>query len=334
MSNTINLANFSRLNILAQTQLTADIAAGVSSLPVGNSASFPTGSGNFIILGNLGSSTSEKLTVTTGGDSTHIATSATTALAHNFNDFVTLLFGDQINVYHASDVSGNGTQPPDANFTKLATINITPNNTLTTYTDGSGAAGEWYKFTYYNSATTAETQLADSRAVQGGLTHYVSVDQVRNAAGFRTNRKVTDDIIAEFRDAAEKEVNGALGAVYALPLPQPTNPIVVEITKNIAAGELMHEEYLQTSPQLATEGEKKADLARNGGGSHTSLAELVDRSVVLMDANFVEETLEEAHGFGGWPDETTQDTTNVLSNSQLGQTGNDRGFRFWIDKEF
>ncbi|HVB24123.1 MAG TPA: hypothetical protein VNG51_19450 [Ktedonobacteraceae bacterium] len=333
MANSISLTNYNRPNLVGQpTALTQDLAAGVNSLPVGNSASFS--GGGYVIIGSLGSSVSEMQTATSPVSSTAIPLSATTSLPHNFNDLVTLLFGNQIRVYRANDVSGNGTQPPDADFSLITTINITPNSASTQYTDATGVAGQWYKFTYYNSTTTSETDLSSSNAAQTGVVHIASTDQVRNAAGFRTNAKVTDDIINEFRDAAEKEVLGSLAAVYTLPLPQPTNPIVVEIVKNIAAGELMHEEYLEVSPSMAAEGEAKASTARNGGGSHTSLAELVDREVILMDANYNEETIDEAHGFGGWPDETTQDTSGTLSNRELGSTGQDHGFQFWINKEY
>ena len=44
--------------------------------------------------------------------------------------------------------------------------------------------------------------------------------------------------------------------------------------------------------------------------------------------------LEEGHGFGGYPDETTEDTGHQFSSQQLGANGHDRGFKFWIDKEY
>lgn len=325
MAQTLSLPNFELRNRIAQASLTQDIATGINSLPVGNSAGFTTGGPT--IIGNLGSNTTELQTANSPTSSTAIPLSASTALPHNFNDFVTLLFGDQIRVYRADDTNGNGTQPPDANFSLLpgGTVNITANGSDTLFTDSTGTTGQWYKYTYYNSATQAETALSDSRAVQAGAIHYVSIDQVRRAAGLRTNPKITDDLIAEYRDAAEREVNGALQAVYSLPLPQPTNPIVVEITKNIAAGELMQEVYSPVSAQMVAMGESKSAKGRQGDGETVvGLAHLVDRSVVLQDANFAELTIDEAHGFGGNPDETTA----YLPRSQ----GGDDGFHFTVDK--
>lgn len=328
MANSLSVSNFDRPNILAQTQLTKDIAAGVTSLPVGNSSSFTTTSGSYVLIGTAGSPTAELGEATTGGTSTSITVTATTTLAHSFNDFVSLLYGNQLNIYRADDVSGNGTQPPDTDFAKIDTINITANSPLTAYTDAAGTTGQWYKFTYYNQATLAETPLADSRAVQPGAVHYVSLDQVRAAAGFTNNPNVSDDIVAEKRDAAEKEVNGALQGVYDLPLPQPINPIIVEIVKNIAGGELMAEMYTGVSSAKVAEGNTKAAKGRVGSvdDNVAGLAQLVDRSVILMDANYNEEAREEAHGFGGWPDETTAG----LNKS----AGGDHGFHFTVDKEY
>src|SRR5947209_697535 len=126
MANTINLTNYNRLNIVTQTALTLDEVAGINSLQVGNSAAFA--GGGPVIIGNLGSSTAEMQTATNPSSSTAVPLSANTSLPHNFNDFVTLLFGNQLRVYRANDVYGNGTQPPDANFSLIATINITANN--------------------------------------------------------------------------------------------------------------------------------------------------------------------------------------------------------------
>lgn len=301
---TIQINNYDLPNVLASTQFSSDLTTtGVVSLPVNNSSGFTSG---YVILGGLGSSTAEMQTAIAAPGSTSITLSSGTLLLHNFNDPVTLLFGNQINVYRANDVSGNGTQPPDTDFAKIGTVTITANSSVTSFTDSSGTAGQWYKFTYYNSTTTAETLLSDSNAVQAGVVHYVSLDQVRRAAGFRTNPKVTNDVIAEKRDAAEKEINGALLPVYSLPLPQPTDSIIQQLALNIAAGELMHEMYLEVNPKMAEEGEAKASMARHGGGSHTSLDELVARDVVLEDANFNDQTIPGGNAASGYPDATSR----------------------------
>ena len=331
MSLNLQATNFSNNNRLsnANTVLTADIIAGVASLPVANSNNFS--SGGYVLIGAPGSGNPEMLLATAPSGATTIPLSSNTTLQHNNNDPVRLLFGNQVQVYSAPDsasaLPGTGVQPPDTAFSPItgSPFNIDASSALTFITDPNGIAAQtWYKFTYYNSSSEHETSLADSNAILAGQIHYVSLDQVRSAAGFDNNTNVLDSKVAEFRDAAEKEVNGALLPVYAFPLPLPTNPIIVEITKNIAAGELKHELYQNVSASMAKEGEEKADKARNGGGSHTSLQELVYREVVLTDAQFNEETVEEAHAFGGWPDETTNGTSSF--------EGGDHGSQFKVDE--
>ena len=336
MSQIITLDNFSNLlatNVVGRTILTADIAASVNSLPVENSADFTAGP---VLVGQPAGESTELVTATTPSTVTAVPLSANTKLAHNFNDVVLMLYGDKIRLYSAADVYANGTQPPDANFTLLATIAINGADQTTSYTDSTSAATVWYKYTFYNSITSTETPLAYSRAFQAPATaHYVSIAQVRSSAGLDGNTHIGDAKIAEFIDAAEREVDGALGAVYSLPLPAPTNPIVVQITKNIAAGELMQEVYTTTSPKMVDEGRKKASHGRDGDGlGVTGLAQLVNRDVVLQDANYLELTIDESHALGGWPDGTTNDASYTLGNQDLGQQGMDHGSHFWIDKEY
>jgi len=335
MSQTLKIANFNNNNIVARTVVTSDLAAGVNSIPVENSNDFVAGP---ILFGAPGSTNPEILTITAPASAQLLPTSSVTKLPHNNFDPIIQLFGSQINVYSANDIYGNGTQPPDTNFTKLSgsPYNIDANQVFTTVVDSAGVAGMWYKFTYWNPTTSQETALVDSNAVQVGQTHYVSLDQIRRAAGFTNSPNVTDDIVAEFRDAAEREINGALLPVYQFPLPQPANPLIVQIAKNIAAGELRYEMFQNSAPQIAADAMGKADAARHGGGSHTSLDELVTRDVVLEDANFTELTIEEGHGFGGWPDATTQFVSQNQedSNGNLIDLGGDDGHQFQITQDY
>lgn len=327
MAQTVYFNNFDSDNILVRTLLTADIAAGVNSLPVSNTNDFAAGA---VLIGDPGSGNSELATANAIAVANAIPLSAITKLGHNFNEPVLMLYGSQIKVYSAADVSGNGTQPPDANFALLATLSIDASKAQTSYTNNADNGGTWYKFTYYNGST--ETSRATQNAVQSGQAHYVGLNDIRAAAGFQNNPNVTDAMIAKKRDAAEKEVIGALLPVYQFPLPQPTNPIVVEVTKELAAGMLMHELYVSSNSQMAAEGESKAQAARMGGGSFTGLQELVDRDVVLVDALFNETTIEEAHAFGGWPDSSTEFIENTAGPG--GDVGGDDGHQFRIDEVY
>src|SRR5665213_115720 len=77
---TLTLTNFDSGNITAQSQLTSNIAAAVSSLPVDNTADFVTT--NFVLIGVIGSNVAELGAITGITDPTDIATTSPTKVAH------------------------------------------------------------------------------------------------------------------------------------------------------------------------------------------------------------------------------------------------------------
>jgi hypothetical protein len=281
-----------------------------------------------VLIGSPENQTSELNTVLSTVSPTELGLASPTRLDHNNGDQVLSLLGNYLRIYTAPDTSGGiGTQPDDSAFTLLAggTIAIDDSRATTVFTDNASPSNVWYKYTFYNPSDGSESALASSRAVQAGAIHYASLDQIRRAASLTQNSHVSDDLIAEYRDAAEREVNGALQAVYQLPLPQPINPIIVQIVKNIAAGELMQEVYSPVAPAMVAMGREKAVHGRDGDGeSVTGLAQLTDRSVVLQDAKFAELTINEAHGFGGYPDATTAILSSIA--------GGDNGFDFTVNR--
>lgn len=90
MAQTITLSNFSSLNILNRTTLTANIAAGVNSLPIENTNGFAAN--NLIIIGDLGTDASEKLEIASLSSSASVQTTAASILQHYQYDAVTSLF--------------------------------------------------------------------------------------------------------------------------------------------------------------------------------------------------------------------------------------------------
>jgi hypothetical protein len=297
MAQTLRLNNFNSLNILAQTMLTNDVAAGVNALPVVDSSDF--GAGSIVIAGYLGSNSAELLTAASPADDQTVSTTGNTLLPHNNGESISSLFGSSINIYRAENQYTSGQQPDDDNFTPLTTVTIDPSSSTTTYTDPSGGAGYWYKYTYLNPTTSSETDLASSVATAADSgNNYCSLDLIRSEAGFNNRPKITDAMIDEKRQAAQKEIVGALEPVYQFPLPQPTNPLVEQVAIKLAAGLLMEARYMSVSPAMAANGTKKAADAR------MTLDQLVVKDLVLTDAQFNELAEDEAHGFGGYPDST------------------------------
>lgn len=291
MSQTIKINNFGSANILSQTRLSDDIAANVSSLPVINNADF--GNNSIVLIGEPGQNNCEILLASASNDATHVMLQAPTKLSHNRNEPVISLFGNQIKIYSASDQYDDGRQPDDSHFSAIngGTVTIDPASKLSTYTDPAGTSNIWYKYSYANGLASTETALTNSKAVRADQNrHYCSLTQIRRAAGFADATYVTDDVIDQYRQAAEAEVISTIGAVYKMPLPQPTNPLIVNTTKDLAAGMLMVDQHQVMNPSLAKEGQAKITNAQ------ATLLELATKALILYDSNFIEEVIDAANG--------------------------------------
>lgn len=297
MSQTLNINNYARNNVMQNTRLTSAIAAGVTALPVQNNLGFSAN--DYFIIGSFGEDTTELLSVGSVTGQLTITASAATTIAHAAYDYVTKLFGNQVRIYRAAN--SNNLQPLDSAFTVLTTVDITPDRNFTQYTDGIGNSNYWYKFTYYNSAANAETDLGDSKAVRGGSSgDYCSLDDIRGEAGFKYAPYITDGMIDLKRQAAQDEINGTLQGFYQVPFSVPINPFIADICTRLAAGLLLVEQYGQINVQNTADGQKKIDEAR------ADLTRLATKQVELIDT--AGNTMAEAGSTGGvssWPDATT-----------------------------
>jgi hypothetical protein len=116
-----------------------------------------------------------------------------------------------------------------------------PQGTLLEYTGVEGYL--YFKATYYNSETTAESAIADSEAVLADESaRYTSLYKIRVQAGLVGNSFISDDRIETKRKQAENEVNSAIFARYVLPLTE-VPPLIELITTLLAAGYIDFEEY-------------------------------------------------------------------------------------------
>lgn len=315
MSVTINIDNYGALNIKEKLILTADIAAGVTSLPVVNSDG-PVAS-DFLVLGALGTEYSEKVqasATTPTPDATHINLQAVTAIKHSQFDPAWLLFGDQIQVYRAPNVDGNF--PADTAYTTLGSpISIDTDEMYTAYTDASGSNAYWYKFVYKNSVSGNTTNLADSVAKRGGgYGTYTSVENIRREAGLYNNQFITDAMIDAARYRAQFEIDGALQGMYTIPFQPPINPIVATMTDKLAASYLLATDY----GPMASGNSKDADKKLT---EYQRIMQKIDsKSYVLTDVNGNDMSIAGAGGNKAWPNDTTDSTP-------VDQGGSQRNFR-------
>ncbi len=170
---------------LENTTLTQYIAGGVTALVVQGNQGFVNG--DKILIGEMGTENAEIVAITGAVTAGTALTVGTTVFPHNADDPVTRLRYDQVRFYKASSVSGS--------YSILATVNIDVDNSdlQTSYDDTVGSASNFYKISFYNSVTTAETDQSDP--VQG--TGYP-----RGSVGF-----LQEEILREIGDRDERNVS-------------------------------------------------------------------------------------------------------------------------------
>lgn len=301
MSQTLQIANFGSLNILERSEMNADLAVGGTSLTVNFSDDIATD--DYLYLGTLGSPGGEVVTVTAVPDADTITVSATTK-PHSRFDAVTKLFGNQIQVYRAANV--DGTVPDDGDFSVLDDpFDIDTDQTQTDFTDTGGSSDYWYKYVYYNATTETSTSLADSRAGRGGgVGDYASIESIKRRAGMLGNQWLTDAFIDEKRQAAQSVINAKLTGLYTVPFTEPVNPLITEITKLLAAGYILTDEYGPVQNLDTSEG--KGFIERG----NELLNQLNTKELELTGVDGVSTALTTSSGFQMWPNTQTATTAD------------------------
>jgi len=296
MAEIIRLINFNPLNTAEKSKLNADAAASQAVIQAENAQGYATD--DYVIVGQLGNEKSELRQISSITNQ-NITLTANLSFAHKRFEVITKLRGNQIRIYRAVNVTGK--PPADASFSILATVNIDPEQLYSEYTDATGGSGYWYKQTYYNSTSTAETPLSNSEAIRGGdYGHYATLWEIRNEAGFQNNDYVTDDIISRFRDNAESLVKGALRAAgYTLPIPTdiPVPGALNNATLLLAAGYLLLQDYGVGYDGTNKEGTQKIDLGNK------ILEDIRNRNMYLVGIDEV--AIPVSDSVAGWPDDTT-----------------------------
>jgi len=289
MAQNLSLTNYSASNIVERAKLAADAAKSQAVIVVDNAQNIVAN--DYLLIGRPGGNISAVYQVLSVNGTSITLTTNLSAYAQR-GDEVTKLYGNQLKVYRAAYSSGS--IPTDGEYTVVggSPVDIDPDQLTTNFTDSTGGSGYWYKYTFYNSTTTNETAIAASKAVRDtSSTDYASIDDVRREAGFAGNTNVTDELIYRKLQAAQSKINGMLSGRYVLPLGQPVNPIIADLTVRLAAGYVMIAEYGTFDGQDKTKGEKLRDDAM------AELTAYQDGSQVITDMEAVSQVVEDAGGF-------------------------------------
>lgn len=274
MSITLQVDNFGPNNIKEQSRLALAVAKGALNLKPENRQGY--GNGDFLLISRPGKEICELRTVALNADGETIDVSALSFDHQRFAQ-LTSINGTHIKVYRAANVDGH--VPADGSFVAVGSpLAIEVDQMFTNFTDPDGGAGYWYKFTYYNPSAVSETPLADAVAVRGGgYGHYATIDQIKREAGFGSNPNITPAMVDERRVNAEDEINTTLGGIYAVPFADPVPAVINNITRLLAAGFLLQNQY-GVFTNASSVGDKKVKDAR------ALLAQVKSGAITLQDA--------------------------------------------------
>ncbi|MEW1951036.1 hypothetical protein AB0280_17515 [Pseudarthrobacter sp902506025] len=286
MASTLRIDSFHEINIVERGELAADLAVGATALTLRSTQGFLTG--QTLYVGILAREGVEKAVIASVPDETTINLTQPIKLPHGRYEAVTAVLGDQIHIYRAVNVDDS--IPADDSFTVLATREIDPDQQSTYFTDSAGSSAYWYRFTYFNATTMAETPLTALDPVRGqDFPHYASIGDIRQVAGLQNAVNLADRSVELWRGVAEAEINSALAGSYAVPF-NPAPAIVKSLTLELAAALLLVDAFGQSAY-----GKRLAD-------ARARLMEYRDKTATVTDENG--QPISTSNSITGWPDDS------------------------------
>jgi hypothetical protein len=253
MAQIVTIDNFPQFNLMDVGELTADVVAGATVLPVSTEGSFDTD--HAILLGIPGAETTEVVIPSAVADDS--LTVAAIDNGHKKGTKVYKLRGNKARIYRGTKVS-NACPTDEASYTAQGTpITLRGDSLQTEWNDPTGDDSlHCWLFTFYNDIPTTpeETSLDTIEATSGNL-YAVTVDQVRSEAGFKGNPYISDaDILEKIRLAQGEANSSAIVGGYILPV---SNDMFTNAVLLLAAGYLMIKDYGLGSNGINKEGRDK-----------------------------------------------------------------------------
>lgn len=292
MSQIIVIENFPASNIAELTSITSDASAAQAVVNVENIGSIVVN--DYLLIGEKGQENAQIAKVSSIS-SLAITLNANLTTKHYRGEKVYKIRANQVKIYRADNVDGS--LPADGSFSVLATSDIKSDAVYTEYVDATGGSDYWYKYTFYNFTSTAESSIADAVGVRGGnYGYYVTSEEVRQEAGMSNNRWIADTLVFEKIQLAQSEVNSVLvSSGYSLPFTEVPG-LVKNATLMLAAGYLMIADYGPEFEGLNKDGNNKLTAAR------TLLDKIKAKSADLVESDGT--TVARENDVRGYPDST------------------------------
>lgn len=176
-----------------RTEVRTAASAAATSIDVDNTEGFSAN--DFVVVGTLGTENCEAVRITAVTDDDTLAVTAL-KFAHSVKEPVQKSLYDQAKFYSSADSFASA----------IATKNVDWQNPskFTEYNDSAGTSSTTYKFTYYNSNSTTETDKSSEFSIP---TYYCSADDVSDYLSIvlGVNEEIpTDEVVKAVRFATAR----------------------------------------------------------------------------------------------------------------------------------
>ncbi|MFA5174722.1 MAG: hypothetical protein WC438_06070 [Candidatus Pacearchaeota archaeon] len=252
------LAPTENIVLAEKTSLSADEAASQTVLSVLNTSGFLAK--DYIVIEEIGCEIAELLQIFSVEASANTITLSTGLnRAHTKDTTITKIRYNKRKFYRCATETGTYTHLSAEGSPVLIQVDQPEG---TEFEDTTGTTTSWYKATYFNSETGAETSIDDALASQAGdAEHYTSIYKIRMESGFQNNSYIGSDLIDRYRYEAEAQAEGELVGLYQLPFSS-TPKLYQHIITLLAAGLLISKEYgLESDVDISKTGQRKIDRA-------------------------------------------------------------------------
>lgn len=127
---------------------------------------------------------------------------------------------------------------------------------------------------------------------------YSTTDNVKQEAGFENNANIATATVTRHISAADSRIDSVIVKLYTLPLSE-TPAIIEMISRNLAAGYLMLEEYGTEAEGTSKDGHAKVKYAED------QLKMILDGLIPLVGSSGTELATSSSVRIKGFPDNTT-----------------------------
>lgn len=186
------LAHVCDLSRTEHANLTADSAAGATTLALDSTQGLAAN--DYVVIGGIGRNNTEIALVKTVDSVTQITLNSALSYAHKERDPVYETPYNQVKFYVSTTEGGT--------YTEVATVSpaaMEVDQYYTVVVDATGSASKWYKFSWYNSTSAAESDK--SEAFLGGRPDQIcTLEEVKRDLDIPLEKTEND---AKIQDAIE-----------------------------------------------------------------------------------------------------------------------------------